>query len=55
MRGCMCDKCIEIDARIEHYTRLSVWITDRPTLDAIKKLTDELRTEKAAIHPVLPE
>jgi hypothetical protein len=30
---------------------LSRWITDQPTLDAIKKLTEDLKTEKAALHP----
>jgi hypothetical protein len=51
----MCDKCIEIDAKIEHYNYLSAWITDQPTLDAVKKLTEELRAEKATLHPARPE
>jgi hypothetical protein len=47
----MCEKCIEIDAKIERYQHLSRWITDQPTLDAIKKLTEDLKTEKAVLHP----
>jgi hypothetical protein len=47
----MCEKCIEIDGKIEHYQRLSVWITDHPTLDAIKKLIEEMKAEKAVLHP----
>jgi hypothetical protein len=50
----MCDKCVEIDGRIEHYQRLAFGITDRPTLDGIKKLIEGLETKKAALHPVGP-
>jgi hypothetical protein len=47
----MCEKCIAIDAKIERYQNLSRWIVDQPTLDAIKRLTDELNGEKVALHP----
>jgi hypothetical protein len=47
----MCEKCIEIDAKIDRYQTMSRLITDQPTLDAIKKLTDELNAEKVALHP----
>lgn len=47
----MCAKCGEIDGRIEHYRRLSPGITDRATLDGMKKLTEQLEAQKAAFHP----
>ena len=47
----MCERCVEIDATIERYKRISGGTTDQPTLDAIEKLTDQLKAEKAALHP----
>jgi hypothetical protein len=47
----MCNRCAELDGKIEHYQRLSRMVTDQPTLDAIEKLTGELRAEKVALHP----
>jgi hypothetical protein len=47
----MCEKCIEIDGKIDHYRRLSSWITDQPTLDAIKQLIEQMKAEKVAHHP----
>jgi hypothetical protein len=49
----MCEKCIQIDAKIDHYQRLSVLITDQPTHDAIKKLIEGMQAEKTALHPAL--
>jgi hypothetical protein len=47
----MCETCVEIDQKIEHYRRLSAGITDRPMLDEIKKLTERMQAQKAALHP----
>jgi hypothetical protein len=47
----MCDKCVELDGKIEHYRRLSSRITDQPTLDGIKKLIEEINAQKAVLHP----
>ena len=47
----MCDKCSEIDAKIEHYQHLSGWITDQPALDGIKQLIEQMKAEKIALHP----
>jgi hypothetical protein len=47
----MCDKCVELDGKIEHYQRLSDRITDQPTLDGIKGLIARMKTQKAALHP----
>jgi hypothetical protein len=47
----MCDRCIEIDATLERYRRLSNGLTDQPTLDALKTLTKQLEAEKVQLHP----
>jgi hypothetical protein len=47
----MCDKCVELDGKIEHYRSLSSTITDQPTLDGIKNLIEEMNAQKAALHP----
>jgi hypothetical protein len=46
----MCDSCKAIDARIERYRYLSRWISDPQTLEAIKRLIEELETEKKSLH-----
>jgi hypothetical protein len=47
----MCDKCVELDGKIEHYQRLSSTITDPRTLDGIKELIERLKAQKAVLHP----
>jgi hypothetical protein len=47
----MCEKCVEIDSRVEHYQRLAAGIMDQPTIDGIKVLIERLRTQKAELHP----
>jgi hypothetical protein len=47
----MCDKCVEIDGKIEHYQRLSSRFTDQRTLDGIKGLIASMKAQKAALHP----
>jgi hypothetical protein len=47
----MCEKCIEIDAKIEHYQRLSSMVTDPRALDAIKKLVEQMKAKKVTLHP----
>jgi hypothetical protein len=47
----MCDKCIELDDKIEHYERISVSISDQLTIDRIKKLVEQMKAQKAALHP----
>jgi hypothetical protein len=46
--GAMCEKCIEVDEKIERYERLSTRINDQPTLDGIKELVERLKAEKHA-------
>ena len=47
----MCDKCAEIDGKIEHYRRIASQITDQLTLDRIKELIAKLESQKAEFHP----
>jgi hypothetical protein len=47
----MCEKCVELDAKIEYYRNLSLKILDQPMLDGIKALIEEKQAQKAALHP----
>jgi hypothetical protein len=47
----MCEKCKELDGRIERYQQLARNITDERALDGIQRLVAELKAEKAALHP----
>ena len=47
----MCDKCDELDKKIEHYSRMLLSIGDQITVERIKALIGELQTQKATIHP----
>jgi hypothetical protein len=46
----MCDKCIELDKKIEHYRELSQSATDQPTIDRFKELIGDLFDQKVALH-----
>jgi hypothetical protein len=46
----MCDKCVELDGKIEHYQRMASRITDQLTLDAIKELIARMKAQKAELH-----
>jgi hypothetical protein len=47
----MCERCDEIDVKIDHYRRVAKMITDKPTLDGIDQLCAELEATKASLHP----
>lgn len=47
----MCEKCVQIDAKIEHYRRMSASITDLQTLQGIETLIAEMEFQKRALHP----
>jgi len=49
--GSMCDKCAELDKKIERYRRVSSSLADQITIDRVKALIDELQTQKAELHP----
>jgi hypothetical protein len=50
----MCEKCVEIDGRIDHYGVLGSRITDPALLDGIKELVERLHDLKVALHPEQP-
>jgi hypothetical protein len=47
----MCDKCVEIDKKIDHYKSLAAWIIDERTRQAVKTLIEKHEAEKRALHP----
>jgi len=47
----MCDKCAELDEKIEHYRGLRPRITDPQTTEGLRKLIDDMQAQKAALHP----
>jgi hypothetical protein len=47
----MCDKCAELDKKIEHYRSLVARVTDEQTNTGLRKLIDGLEAQKAALHP----
>jgi hypothetical protein len=47
----MCEKCVELDSKIEHYRLLASRSTDQPILDGIKQLIGRMKAQKAALHP----
>ena len=47
----MCEKCAEIDQKMERYRTLAARILDQPTIDGIQKLVAELEAQKVVLHP----
>ncbi|CUU18005.1 hypothetical protein CDS [Bradyrhizobium sp.] len=47
----MCDKCKELDGKIERYRRHATRINDQLAHDGIKKLIEEMQVQRAALHP----
>ena len=47
----MCEKCTEIDRRLERLRYLQGRLTDPQTLDGIVTLLAELEAQKKALHP----
>jgi hypothetical protein len=46
----MCEKCKELDQKIEHYRRLSQSITDLTTIVRFKEAIRDLYEQKIALH-----
>jgi hypothetical protein len=47
----MCEKCLEIDEKIERYRSILRSIRDEATVDGAEKLIADLEAQKAALHP----
>ena len=47
----MCDKCDELDKKIEHYRSLLFRVTDQQTTEGIRKLITDMQAQRAALYP----
>jgi hypothetical protein len=47
----MCDKCAQLNKRIEHYETMIVSIGDRVTVERLMAMVAELQAQKEALHP----
>jgi hypothetical protein len=47
----MCDKCIQLDKKIEHYERLASGMADELTLERLRESVREMGAHKTALHP----
>jgi hypothetical protein len=47
----MCEKCVIIDGKIDHYRLIASRITDQALLDGVTELIKRLNAEKDALHP----
>ena len=47
----MCEKCVAIDRKIEHYERLCLSVSDQLTIARVKALVAEMKAQKAKLHP----
>jgi hypothetical protein len=47
----MCDKCVEIEKKIEHYRRIVSRVMDPLTNERVAELITDLEAQKAALHP----
>jgi hypothetical protein len=46
----MCDKCIELDKKIERYEKISFMTTDKLALESMAKVIARCDAEKRALH-----
>ena len=46
----MCEKCVVLDRKIQHYERIRLSIADQVTVDRIKELIAEMKAQKAEFH-----
>ena len=51
----MCEKCAELDERIDRYHRVASSISDQLTIDRIKDMIADLKAQKAALHAEQPK
>jgi flagellar motility protein MotE (MotC chaperone) len=46
----MCEKCVELDGKIEQFERIRASIGDPLTVDRLGVLVEEMKAQKAALH-----
>jgi hypothetical protein len=49
-RRAVCEKCVQLDSKIEHYRLLASRVTDHPLLEAIKELIERMQAQQLALH-----
>jgi hypothetical protein len=47
----MCQRCVELEEKIERYRALARRVTDKATLEGIAMLIEKMEANKAALHP----
>jgi len=47
----MCDECVKLDQKIEHYKRMIARVSDPLITERVGKLIEDIRAQKAALHP----
>jgi flagellar motility protein MotE (MotC chaperone) len=47
----MCDRCQELDEKIERYRRIAWAINDQRTVDKLVEMIAGMEAQKAALHP----
>ena len=47
----MCEKCVELDGKIEHYRDIALRMTDEAMIRGIKVLIARAKAQKAIFHP----
>ena len=47
----MCDKCVALDGKIDHYEQMLISIGDRVTVERLKALIADLQAQKVKLHP----
>ena len=48
----MCEKCVQLDKKIERYKRIRYAVADEVTADRIMELIEEMKAQKAQYHPL---
>jgi hypothetical protein len=51
----MCEKCVEIDKKLERFERLEKSINDEQFVGFMKQMISELTAQKLALHPELKD
>ena len=47
----MCERCIELEEKIDLYRQLSTWVIDNETRRGIDSLVQKYRVDKKELHP----